>query len=44
MQAKKSLGQHFLKSEKALRQIIEAGQLSERDTVLEIGPGSGSND
>lgn len=41
MQAKKSLGQHFLKSEKALRQIIEAGHLSERDTVLEIGPGTG---
>lgn len=41
MQAKKSLGQHFLKSEKALRQIIEAGTLSVKDTVLEIGPGTG---
>lgn len=41
MQAKKSLGQHFLKSEKALSQIIEAGSIKTSDTVLEIGPGQG---
>lgn len=41
MQAKKHLGQHFLKSDKALRQIIEAGDLKPTDTVLEIGPGTG---
>lgn len=39
--AKKSLGQHFLKSEKALSQIIEAGDIKSTDTVLEIGPGTG---
>lgn len=38
---KKSLGQNFLKSEKALSKICEAGNLSLGDTVLEIGPGKG---
>ena len=38
---KKSLGQHFLRSEKALGDIISAGALSSKDTVLEIGPGEG---
>lgn len=42
MKAKKSLGQHFLKSEKALRQIIEAGAITPSDTILEIGPGHGA--
>ncbi len=41
MKTKKSLGQHFLKSEKALRQIIDAGNLKTSDIVLEIGPGQG---
>lgn len=41
MFAKKSLGQHFLHSEKALSQIIEAGSLTNTDVVLEIGPGRG---
>lgn len=41
MQAKKSLGQHFLKSDKALRHIIEAGDIKTTDTILEIGPGTG---
>lgn len=35
------LGQHFLRSEKALAQIIEAADLDSTDTVLEIGPGKG---
>lgn len=39
--AKKSLGQNFLKSSIALRKIIEAGEISEDDIVLEIGPGKG---
>ncbi len=40
--AKKSLGQNFLKSQKALNQIIEgAGDLNNK-TILEIGPGMGS--
>lgn len=42
MYAKKSLGQHFLRSERALSVIVEAGNLSPNDTVLEIGPGEGA--
>ncbi|MBU3668956.1 MAG: ribosomal RNA small subunit methyltransferase A [Candidatus Taylorbacteria bacterium] len=38
---KKSLGQNFLKSEKALNEIIEASDIRSTDTVLEIGPGEG---
>lgn len=46
---KKSLGQNFLRSDKALRQIIEAGDLrtaangkdGQSDLVIEIGPGEG---
>lgn len=38
---KKSLGQHFLRSEKALLKIVEAGDVKEGDKVLEIGPGQG---
>ena len=40
--AKKSLGQNFLKSEKALNQMVKAGELKEGDVVLEIGPGRGA--
>ncbi len=40
--AKKSLGQNFLKSKKALSAMIEAGKISSNDTVLEIGPGQGA--
>ncbi len=40
--AKKSMGQNFLKSAKALSQIISAGEINLRDTVLEIGPGKGA--
>jgi 16S rRNA (adenine1518-N6/adenine1519-N6)-dimethyltransferase len=42
MKAKKSLGQHFLKSERALEAIIEAGKIKEGETILEIGPGTGA--
>ena len=38
---KKSLGQNFLKDEKILDKIVEAGELSSADNVLEIGPGEG---
>ncbi|MDP3875294.1 MAG: 16S rRNA (adenine(1518)-N(6)/adenine(1519)-N(6))-dimethyltransferase RsmA, partial [bacterium] len=41
MYAKKSLGQHFLRSEKALTTIVEAGKVDKKDTILEIGPGTG---
>jgi 16S rRNA (adenine1518-N6/adenine1519-N6)-dimethyltransferase len=40
--AKKSLGQNFLKSERALSSIIEAAQISPNETILEIGPGQGA--
>jgi len=40
--AKKSLGQNFLKSELALRKIIEAGEIKTDDVILEIGPGKGA--
>src|SRR3954469_289026 len=39
--AKKSLGQHFLNSPAALAHIVEAGNLTASDVVLEIGPGTG---
>jgi 16S rRNA (adenine1518-N6/adenine1519-N6)-dimethyltransferase len=42
MKAKKSLGQNFLKSEPALRKIIEAGEIKSDDVILEIGPGKGA--
>jgi 16S rRNA (adenine1518-N6/adenine1519-N6)-dimethyltransferase len=38
---KKSLGQNFLTSVPARIAIIEAGELTASDTVLEIGPGKG---
>ncbi len=41
MKAKKSLGQHFLTSNRALESIVEAGDLKENSLVLEIGPGKG---
>ena len=42
MRAKKSLGQHFLKSERALSVIVTTGNIKARDAVLEIGPGTGA--
>lgn len=39
--AKKSLGQNFLKSAKALSDIIIAGEINKNDIILEIGPGKG---
>lgn len=42
MKAKKSLGQNFLKSELALKKIIEAGEVRKDDVILEIGPGKGA--
>src|SRR3989344_593578 len=42
MYAKKSLGQHFLKSERALSTIIESGEIIPGETIIEIGPGTGT--
>lgn len=41
MQAKKSLGQNFLTSVPARIAIVEAGEISPADSILEIGPGRG---
>lgn len=41
MKAKKHLGQHFLTSQKALFNIVKAGNIHKDDVVLEIGPGKG---
>lgn len=41
LKARKSLGQHFLIDETVLKTIIEAAELSQEDTVIEVGPGPG---
>lgn len=41
MKAKKSLGQNFLIDTAVVDKIIEAGEISEKDNVVEIGPGQG---
>jgi len=38
----KSLGQHWLKDRAVLAHIADCAELSEKDTVLEIGPGLGT--
>ncbi|OGI76076.1 ribosomal RNA small subunit methyltransferase A [Candidatus Nomurabacteria bacterium RIFCSPHIGHO2_02_FULL_42_19] len=40
--AKKTLGQNFLKSQPALRKIVEVGEVKKDDVILEIGPGKGA--
>ena len=39
--AKKHLGQHFLTSKQALRDMCDAAAITAGDTVVEIGPGKG---
>ncbi|SHK33139.1 dimethyladenosine transferase [Hathewaya proteolytica DSM 3090] len=38
----KALGQNFLTDEKVLKDIVDAGEISENDLVIEIGPGVGT--
>jgi 16S rRNA (adenine1518-N6/adenine1519-N6)-dimethyltransferase len=38
---RKRFAQHWLRSEQALNQIIDAAQLTKSDRILEIGPGTG---
>ncbi|MBA4421261.1 MAG: ribosomal RNA small subunit methyltransferase A [Anaerolinea sp.] len=38
----RGLGQNFLNDDRILTRIVEAGEVSSADTVLEIGPGLGS--
>ncbi|MFB2969829.1 16S rRNA (adenine(1518)-N(6)/adenine(1519)-N(6))-dimethyltransferase RsmA [Aerosakkonema sp. BLCC-F183] len=40
-QARKQFAQHWLKSDKALNQIVAAAEITNRDRILEIGPGTG---
>ncbi len=42
LSAKKSLGQHFLRDESAVRRIGDMLDIEEGDHVLEIGPGPGA--
>jgi 16S rRNA (adenine1518-N6/adenine1519-N6)-dimethyltransferase len=39
---RKRFGQHWLKDERVLQQILAAAELSADDTVLEVGPGRGA--
>lgn len=41
IRAKKSLGQHFLRSKYILGRIVETAKIKEGDQILEIGPGTG---
>lgn len=38
---RKRFAQHWLRSEQALNQIVQAAQLKQSDRILEIGPGTG---
>lgn len=42
LRAEKALGQNFLQDPAALEKIVQAAELSEDDSILEIGPGLGS--
>lgn len=42
LEAKKSLGQNFLKSRKAINIMIQVPEISDKDIVVEIGPGKGA--
>jgi 16S rRNA (adenine1518-N6/adenine1519-N6)-dimethyltransferase len=40
--AKKSMGQNFLKSKEALLKMCKAGEVNNKDIIVEIGPGKGA--
>ncbi len=42
MRLKKSLGQHFLRDKNVVKRIVDAGNVSAEDRVVEIGPGGGA--
>ena len=42
LRADKKLGQNFLIDENIVRNIVTAAELSDKDTVLEVGPGIGT--
>ena len=39
---KKSLGQNFLKNQDILSHIVKCGNISKKDIIIEIGPGTGN--
>ena len=39
---KKRLGQNFLKNDKILDKIVKVGEITDKDNILEIGPGTGN--
>jgi len=41
IKANKNLGQHFLVDDQSVKLIIEAADINQHDTILEIGPGLG---
>lgn len=41
IQAKKTLGQHFLKNDTICKDIVTVSEIQKGDTVIEIGPGLG---
>ena len=41
LRPRKQFAQHWLKSDKALNQIIQAAEITKCDRILEIGPGTG---
>lgn len=42
MRAKKSLGQNFLRDQSIIKRIVDALDLRDNETVIEIGPGQGA--
>ena len=42
IQAKKQLGQNFLKDDEILERIVEAALVRKSDVIMEIGPGTGA--
>jgi len=42
MKPKKSLGQNFLEDNAILSKIVDCGKISNNDTIIEIGPGTGN--
>ena len=39
---KKSLGQNFLNNEKIINLILRLVNINNKDTILEVGPGTGN--
>ena len=42
IKAKKSLGQNFLVDKNIIKKIVDVAKITEKDHILEIGPGTGN--